>query len=119
MWVRGLKPGESALKECSNIIASHPVWVRGLKLVYILQKVGLAVVAPRVGAWIETCCSWPTRTETTMSHPVWVRGLKLVYILQKVGLAVVAPRVGAWIETKEAISLYKACICRTPCGCVD
>ena len=33
---------------------SHPVWVRGLKPVYVDNVTSLIVVAPRVGAWIET-----------------------------------------------------------------
>ena len=34
--------------------ASHPVWVRGLKLDVRLFERQRDVVAPRVGAWIET-----------------------------------------------------------------
>ena len=33
---------------------SHPVWVRGLKLISGVNDQLKAVVAPRVGAWIET-----------------------------------------------------------------
>ena len=33
---------------------SHPVWVRGLKPVYITLDGDTIKVAPRVGAWIET-----------------------------------------------------------------
>ena len=33
---------------------SHPVWVRGLKLILHGIEVELFLVAPRVGAWIET-----------------------------------------------------------------
>ena len=33
---------------------SHPMWVRGLKLVLIDVYQGVANVAPHVGAWIET-----------------------------------------------------------------
>ena len=52
MWVRGLKP----------------LWLSGLRLP--------TLVAPYVGAWIETeiCKSQVRNTE---SHPMWVRGLKL------------------------------------------
>ena len=59
---------------------SHPVWVRGLKLALIIATATAYHVAPRVGAWIETC-SPPTTGATTTSHPVWVRGLKLKYVL--------------------------------------
>ena len=34
---------------------SHPVWVRGLKQSCRLPQIVPIVVAPRVGAWIETC----------------------------------------------------------------
>ena len=60
------------------------------------QKTG---VAPRVGAWIETAIkslvSWFSR-----SRPAWARGLKLV-IVSLLGPPSVAPRVGAWIETVD------------------
>ena len=77
---------------------SHPVWVRGLKPSESERRNTPLRVAPRVGAWIETCpCSfrldaaeWVAprvgawiETEKfygligkTVSHPVWVRGLK-------------------------------------------
>ena len=55
---------------------SHPTWVRGLKQLIsnILQQ--LKLVAPYVGAWIETDAEEAKRLES------WV-----------------APYVGAWIET--------------------
>ena len=55
---------------------SHPVWVRGLKHKYKwFCSVGF-VVAPRVGAWIETEMGLKQVTNMEQSHPVWVRGLK-------------------------------------------
>ena len=33
---------------------SHPVWVRGLKQQSKSSKAATDIVAPRVGAWIET-----------------------------------------------------------------
>ena len=77
---------------------SHPVWVRGLKLYSLRDRVRRKNVAPRVGAWIETIGRYSidfafrvaprvgawieTTTEgvsffSRSSHPVWVRGLKL------------------------------------------
>ena len=52
VWVRGLKQVIENFK--ADFSGSHPVWVRGLKQqlpggIYIEN-----VVAPRVGAWIET-----------------------------------------------------------------
>ena len=74
VWVRGLKL--LSLSSAKGSEKSHPVWVRGLK-----PQVGTAYypcrkVAPRVGAWIET----------------YAKHVAL-------GLDFVAPRVGAWIET--------------------
>ena len=52
MWVRGLKRqkrrGSESLEE------SHPMWVRGLKLQLTKQSTDQEIVAPYVGAWIET-----------------------------------------------------------------
>ena len=74
VWVRGLKLVVAVLIPCG--IASHPVWVRGLKQNQYEDIKKLRDVAPRVGAWIETCRHSPRS------------------MYQKV-----APRVGAWIET--------------------
>ena len=54
---------------------SHPVWVRGLKRVFGKQPEDFGLVAPRVGAWIETYSSFIS-SSCCASHPVWVRGLK-------------------------------------------
>ena len=56
------------------------------------------MVAPHVGAWIETM-ELPIQSLFTASPPTWGRGLKL--LLRKVSLKPinVAPHVGAWIET--------------------
>ncbi len=54
------------------------------------------MVAPRVGAWIETtaCVNRPPLNN-------------------------VAPRVGAWIETLHNCITISFSFGRTPCGCVD
>ena len=59
-----------------RLAKSHPVWVRGLKHIQHHQSVALLLVAPRVGAWIETEDRCPADSQSR-----------------------VAPRVGAWIET--------------------
>ena len=59
-----------------NNAKSHPVWVRGLKLLYGDVGDGQKV-----------------------SHPVWVRGLKQIYYVLHQCLCFVAPCMGAWIET--------------------
>ena len=53
MWVRGLKLRSEPVERCSQ--KSHPMWVRGLKLTLLMSTLVL-VVAPYVGAWIETFC---------------------------------------------------------------
>ena len=60
---------------------SHPVWVRGLKLIRH-KEIASAVVAPRVGAWIETRPAYIKEFGKT-SHPVWVRGLKPSFVVQQ------------------------------------
>ena len=62
-----------------------------------LPLVGGGLVAPRVGAWIETASMW-ARVKQKGSRPAWARGLKLAH-LDLVLHHQVAPRVGAWIET--------------------
>ena len=62
------------------------------------ESVAPVVVAPYMGAWIETllsgrCCS------TAMSHPTWVRGLKQGQERNAHKHHQVAPYMGAWIET--------------------
>ena len=41
-----------------------------------------AVVAPYVGAWIETLMSADLANQQPVSHPTWVRGLKPASIKQ-------------------------------------
>ena len=55
-------------------------------------------VAPYVGAWIETSFLL-YRLIHSKSHPTWVRGLKLEHKHYHKYDLQVAPYVGAWIET--------------------
>ena len=52
VWVRGLKHKRSNITNPPNL--SHPVWVRGLKHLLRVAQCVKQIVAPRVGAWIET-----------------------------------------------------------------
>ena len=54
---------------------SHPTWVRGLKQCSCLVLNRFIIVAPYVGAWIETGV-YKVDIKNDMSHPTWVRGLK-------------------------------------------
>ena len=67
---------------------------------------GLRLVAPRVGAWIET---YPEKNIEALlrSHPVWVRGLKQHAIAGPAPHTSVAPRVGAWIETVRLLQVTR------------
>ena len=56
------------------------------------------LVAPRVGAWIETAIFCAINSHS-LSHPAWVRGLKHSKSDLYPKVLGVAPRVGAWIET--------------------
>ena len=76
VWVRGLKL--PMIYNCLMMTLSHPVWVRGLKhSADMLSQLG-TLVAPRVGAWIETKAATDINADVVVSHPVWVRGLKLI-----------------------------------------
>ena len=77
---------------------SHPSWVRGLKQRVLACRIIADVVAPFVGAWIETSVIG-MMSKLLPSHPSWVRGLKQPQGLQVHTNISVAPFVGAWIET--------------------
>ena len=51
--------------------------MRGLKLIIKHEEGSAKLVAPLVGAWIETYLPKVTIRKSDMSHPSWVRGLKL------------------------------------------
>ena len=137
MWVRGLKQHDYNARNDPKL--SHPVWVRGLKLIVSVWEKVAHIVAPRVGAWIETSSLLTTLSITVVAPRVgaWIethprRPLRPHHQ--------VAPRVGAWIET-VILTFSFACgmshpvwvrglkpligfmfiifSCRTPCGCVD
>ena len=71
-------------KYLTSISRSPLVWGRGLKPHVHSDKLRDLLVAPRVGAWIET------------------------YVLPLIDVQpIVAPRVGAWIETRSAFDLSR------------
>ncbi len=79
---------------------SHPTWVRGLKPYWTLTTTGCWIVAPYVGAWIET------RTSSRASASQLVAPYVGAWIETSCPLSVsalrhVAPYVGAWIETRH------------------
>ena len=119
MWVRGLK--RSLQYSLNRKTTSHPVWVRGLKRLFCFENESIQdLVAPRVGAWIETvndqlsikqglcrtpcgCVDWNTwyvllSQHTTSRTPCGCVDWNPYYEVFN-GSDKVAPRVGAWIET--------------------
>ena len=61
------------------------------------------IVAPHVGAWIETDLE-PDSNQLGRSRPTWARGLKQNGVADD-WRTKVAPHVGAWIETRDAVGL--------------
>ena len=78
----------------------------------------MSIVAPRVGAWIETAYYDPRQSLMIVAPRVgaWI---ETPYCRQAGCVQIVAPRVGAWIETSEKDNPESLNRCRTPCGCVD
>ena len=64
------------------------------------------LVAPHVGAWIETSPIAQSAQYRAASHPMWVRGLKHIDPQKAAEIQAVAPHVGAWIETLSLAARY-------------
>ena len=73
-WGRGLKPKLSAYLHVGGV--SPLAWGRGLKLCHLSKFLLRYLVAPRVGAWIET--NWYSLNISTINKSplAWGRGLK-------------------------------------------
>ena len=76
------------------------------------------LVAPHVGAWIETGTSGiPWIARYVAPHVgAWIETTDRKECLEH---RAVAPHVGAWIETRPKENDNSALLRRTPCGCVD
>ena len=59
-----------------GLAASLPAWERGLKLSIRVGILDTLIVAPRVGAWIETNQRKLNKYIDDLSLPAWERGLK-------------------------------------------
>ena len=77
---------------------SHPSWVRGLKLLLMLLLSISSLVAPLVGAGIETDEEYEKRKRENVA-PLVGAWIETLYGLDRFTLPSVAPLVGAWIET--------------------
>ena len=78
---------------------SHPAWVCGLKLRFILILF-FNTVTPCVGVWIETVNRW-TGMKITLVTPcvgVWIE--TWIFMKHKI-IDIVTPCVGVWIETLQ------------------
>ena len=69
----------TTIAELGDSMASHPMWVRGLKSNNPPNKENVPAVAPYVGAWIEIGLGDVLYGIFT-SHPMWVRGLKFIWV---------------------------------------
>ena len=74
-WVRELKP--PLLVYTPEAPQSHPSWVRELKRNLPQSGYAQILVAPLVGARIETTQAGVKISALSLSHPSWVRELKL------------------------------------------
>ena len=106
------------MNDWDKYVASHPEWVRGLKLLIRLLVFLLHDVAPRVGAWIETRIRPLSLMPSEVAPRVgaWIETFYILYICFDI---FVAPRVGAWIETVGSTVRCVNLLSRTPSGCVD
>ena len=113
--MRGLKLIFAALNK--NYKKSHPTWVRGLKLSNRHSKLRIGLVAPYVGAWIETS-TLKKHYRHLESHPTWVRGLKPLEREKSTRPNESHP---TWVRglKRQKISDDDLAACRTLRGCVD
>ena len=97
-WARGLKRGRRrGLRNRPLVAPRVGAWIETRWAMVLIA--GLSQVAPRVGAWIETP-AWPAPPRRAFwSRPAWARGLKRRCGGRRCRTCGVAPRVGAWIET--------------------
>ena len=84
----------------TDLVQSHPMWVRGLKLQDGEKVSEVDRVAPYVGAWIETqmCNLVLCRMLVAPYVGAWIETLSTNLFTRT---QPVAPYVGAWIETSN------------------
>ena len=94
------------------------MWVRGLKLATRATEIESKIVAPYVGAWIETP-GFAISYQTGKVAPYVGAWIETGGCTGQLSLCYVAPYVGAWIETVCNVSYHLPNRSRTLCGCVD
>ena len=97
---------------------SHPIWVRGLKRRYHLRTAPFILVAPYMGAWIETDLKGRD-LNCNLVAPYMGAWIETVAVAVGLCCRAVAPYMGAWIETNLDIEHVHGYIRRTLYGCVD
>ena len=79
-----------------------PLWEHGLKLLQGQNKINQMLVAPFMGAWIETSNLYKERNGNYKVAPfmgAWIE--TITYFSKSNFLHTVAPFMGAWIETRH------------------
>ena len=116
MWERGLKPSTCCPRCKGSLVAPHVgAWIE----TYLRPPFLFCIkVAPHVGAWIETLSSLPRCCRRIVAPHVgaWIETIRLSSSL---AAGAVAPHVGAWIETEWDAVRARVRVRRSPCGSVD
>ena len=100
-----------------SIVAPHVgAWIETCTL---KRQQKAVQVAPHVGAWIETVRIFPLVFLFVLSRPTWARGLKQNVTNMQYCFNGVAPHVGAWIETHLTPRNSPPASGRAPRGRVD
>ena len=76
------------------------------------------MVAPYVGAWIETLYNY-RNTQRGRVAPYVGAWIETSVLLSLSKMKIVAPYVGAWIETSDCVTTTTTTPSRTLRGCVD
>ena len=94
------------------------MWGRGLKLIVTNHDGQSLVVAPHVGAWIETAVEVQFGVTDDVAPHVgaWIETARASSGITRYA---VAPHVGAWIETRKIPIVTVQSARRPPCGGVD
>ena len=114
MWGRGLKL--TKLRVIRAVLKSPLMWGRGLKLNIKVRRTNI-VVAPHVGAWIETLDESGNFFDI-MSPLMWGRGLKL-HRLKRLHLVILSPLMwGRGLKLRISDKFVNV-VGRPSCGGVD
>ena len=91
---------------------SHPTWVCGLKLQWVLSLLWTLLSHPTWVCGLKQI-SKTSHNDTKLSHPTWVCGLKHTHGRLLSSLVDVTPYVGVWIETMS-MEVFPGCTIVTP-----